>query len=233
MSGNEAVTTSYYPQQYHDPRPSYNSSSPRRGGVYNSQSVDLDYNSNERPPIMITGSCSQQQRLSKHTSIDEFSPRGQPSDPSRLTHGAYGYPSASYASTSQHNTDRLGHLLPDKRNCSVCTVTNERYALDASSSKDHDNEDDLLIHANNNSLCMCVFDGHDGPRAVQFVKRYMKVNIFDTKSWIKLSEVDIQDEMESALAEFIKVTDSDFFKSIKQFIDEKLYLQSQIPKVIG
>ena len=70
-----------------------------------------------------------------------------------------------------------------------------------------------------------------GQELVKFVQKYMKGNIFDTKAWMKLSEFNCHEEIESALAEFIKVTEKDFFKNIKTYIDEKVYLQSQIPKV--
>ena len=167
----------------------------------------------------------QQQRLAENANI-----HGQPSDPS----GTYGHlPSANYGAVSQHsgNFTHWGYIIPDRRNVSVFSLQNECYRLDAPSYKDHDNEDEFLIYPNQYSLCMCVFDGHDGSRAVKFVQKYMKGNIFDTKSWMKLSEINHHEEMESALAEFIRVTDNDFFKNIRNYIDEKVYLQSQIPKV--
>lgn len=228
FESSKAVTTSY-PPYYHDSNtlvPSSNSVN--RTTPVKSKSVDLDCFSNQCPPIM---SSAQQQRLTKHTSFDQpgLSPHGQASDSSRNTD--------NYGSVKRNDSmTNSGHFwlycAPDKRNCSVFSLANERYKLDASSYKDHENEDDSLIFPNSNSLCMCVFDGHDGSRAVQYVRQYMKGNIFDTKSWMKLSEFNHHEEMESALAEFFRVTDKDFFKSIKQYIDEKIYLQSQIPKVI-
>ena len=229
---SEAVTSSDFPPQYDfkmmatGHNPSWHSN------------PDLDHVSKQRPPI---NSCAQQQRLTEYVSFNQpgLSPYGQPIDSSTYA-GAYGHSSqTSYGgiSTSQHHTGIMvtsshpGYILPDKRNCSVYSIQNERYRLDAPSYKDHDNEDESLIHANQHSLCMCVFDGHDGSRAVKFVRKYMKINIFDTKSWVTLSEYNHHEEMESALAEFIKVTEKDFFKFIKNYIDEKVYLQSQIPKV--
>ena len=228
MSGNsDAVTTSYRSLPHpHDPNTLASTfhSAPSRTMLTQSHSVDIDGYSNRRPPMM----CSQQQRLA---SFDEsILPRGQP--PESLHHPrAHRYSELSHVSTGQRGTSHAGNL-PSKKNCSVSSLHNERYALDAPSTKDHENEDEFLIHANYRSLCLCCFDGHDGPRAVKFVKRYMKANIFDTKSWIDISEKDNHEEIECALAEFIKVTDADFFKNIKQFIEEKVYLQSQIPKVI-
>lgn len=238
----DAVTTSYHP---HDSNTlgNNNFSNSRRTTPVHSQSVDLSYyDSNQRPPIMVTGSCAQQhERLAKHASFEQpgLSPCGEQSrytDTSR--HDTYSYLSRArhaHTSTTQRHTDMvtdyyLGDLL-DKRNCSVYSLQNERYKLDAPSFKDHENEDDFLIYANNKSLCMCVFDGHDGSRGVKFVQKYMKGNIFDTKSWMMLSEINNHEEIESALAEFIKVTDKDFFKNIKNFIDEKVFLQAQIPRV--
>lgn len=229
----DAVTTSYYPP--HDSSALADSHNSRPFNPVHSQSVDqVYYDSNQRPPIM--SSCAQQERLANHGSFDQsgLSPRGQPSEPVRVT-DTYGHLARvgyDAASMSQRSTSgHPGHLSLDKRNCSVFSLQNERYKLDAPSYKDHDNEDDFLIHSNNNSLCLCVFDGHDGSKAVKFVQKYMKANIFGTKSWVTLSEFNRHEEIESALAEFIKVTDKDFFKNIRGFIDEKLYLQSQIPKV--
>ena len=237
MSGHsEAVTSSDLPPHYHDPNAmstSYNSTSYRTN-------PSLGYGSNQRPPIAVR-SCAQQQRLAEYANFNQpgLLPHEKPIDSSTYA-GAYGHSSrTSYGgiSTSQHHTDIMitsthpGYILPDKSKCSVCSLPNERYRLDAPPYKEHDNEDDFLIYANQHSLCMCVFDGHDGSRAVKFVRKYMKGNIFDTKSWMTLSKFNHHEEMESALAEFIKVTEKDFFKSVRNYIDEKVYLQSQIPKV--
>ena len=240
---SDAVTTSYHPHDSNTLGGSTdftNSNSLRRTLPVYSQSVDLTYYDSNQRPLTMPGSCAQQQRLTKFASFDQpgLSPHGQLSETSGYT-GAYGYPSRArhgHMSTTQRHTDSmatssyLGEML-DKRYCSVFSLQNERYRLDAPSFKDHDNEDEFLIFPNSNSLCMCVFDGHDGSRAVKFVQKYMKGNIFDTRSWMKLLEVNDHKEIESALAEFIKVTDKDFFKNIKNFIDEKIYLQSQIPRV--
>ena len=243
----EAVTTSYHPRGHHlhgsnTLADSFNNPLSRATPVQ-SQSVDFDYNLNRSTPMVLTGGCGQQDRLIKHASFDNsgLSPYGQHNEPARFA-SSYGHSSRSRhgpTNTSPRNTGNVGSMAgyselfaPDKRNCSVCTVANERYQLDAKSLKDHENEDDFMIYVNNYSLVMCVFDGHDGARAVKFAMKYMKGNIFDTKSWMKLSENNMPEEIETVLPEFIKITDADFFKSIQHFIDEKLYLQSQIPKVI-
>ena len=123
-----------------------------------------------------------------------------------------------------------GHI-PDKRNISVATLHNERYVLDAASIKEHENEDDFLIHPNPYNLCLCVFDGHDGQNAVRFTSKYLKTRVFDTRSWVEISKTDQQNVMESALVEFIRVTDADFFKDINHYIAEKRRIQLQIPPV--
>lgn len=240
----DAVTTSCLPGSLiHESNTFINTRNSSRSGPVYSQSRDFDYNPNRRAPM--SGSCSQQERLSKHASFDDsgLPPDGQPTDPSRHT-GAYGHSSGTRhgpVSTSPRNTGMIVHehnpgyfrFVPNKKNCSVGSIPNERYKLDDQSLKEHENEDDFLIYANVNSLCLCVFDGHDGLRGVKFVRKYMKANIFDTNSWTKLSEFDRREEIETALVEFIKVTDADFFKNIRHFIDEKLYVQSQIPKVMN
>ena len=237
FENTDAVTTSCYHPHNSNLVDSTDFNSTKRTIPVHSQSVDQPYyNSNQRAPIMITGSCGQQQRLTKHASFEQpgLSPHGQPLHPSRYSDfGNSSRVQHSHVSSSYRNADSVvtfGDLL-DKRNCSVFSLQNERYKLDASSLREHENEDEFLIYSNNKSLCMCVFDGHDGSRAAKFAHKYIKGNIFDTKSWKNLLDFNDHREIESALAEFIKVTDKDFFKNIKIYIDEKLYLQSQIPRV--
>ena len=237
FENSEAVTTSYHPHNSNlVDNNDFNIT--RKTIPVHSQSVDHSYyDSNKRAPIMMTRSCGQQHmQLTKHASFEQpvLSPHGQPPDPSRCTDfGNSSRAQHSHASSSRRIADSMvtfGDLL-DKRNCSVFSLHNERYQLDQPSLIEHENEDEFLIYSNNKSLCMCVFDGHDGSRAVKFALKYIKGNIFDTKSWKSLLEVNDHKEIESALAEFINVTDNDFFKSIKIYIDEKLHLQSQIPRV--
>jgi len=123
-------------------------------------------------------------------------------------------------------------LLPNKKNTSVYSVVNERYVLDKVSIRDHENEDEFLVHSNDFSVCLCVMDGHDGQNAVKYVREYLWKKVFSTRSWLKVSQVDNPDHIKTALVEFIKVIDADFFRSISTFINEKVHLQSQIPKVI-
>ena len=230
MSGDSGAVTTCYPSQYPPLDTTSSNLSSRTDPAYS----ESPYVSNQRSPIMMAGSCSLQQRISTQPGGFEgpaagLSPHGQRYDSPRYS-DFNRYPSTNMSTSHNTTSGHSGHL-PNKGNCSVFSIPNERYALDASSSRDHENEDEFLIHHNNHSLCMCVFDGHDGLRGVKFVKKYMTLRVFETKSWISLSKLDRREEMEGALAEFIKVTDADFFRNIKHFIDEKLYLQSQIPKV--
>jgi len=123
-------------------------------------------------------------------------------------------------------------ILPNKKNTSVCSVENERYVLDKASIRDHENEDEFLVHSNDFSVCLCVMDGHDGQNAVKYVREYLWKKVFSTRSWLKVSQEDNADQIKTALVEFVKVIDADFFRSIGAFIHEKVRLQSQIPKVI-
>jgi len=125
-----------------------------------------------------------------------------------------------------------GEVLPNKKNTSVYSVANERYVLDKPSIRDHENEDEFLVHSNNFSVCLSVMDGHDGLNAVKYVREYLWKKVFSTNSWLKVSQVDNPDQIKIALIEFIKVIDADFFRSISAFIHEKVQLQLQIPKVI-
>lgn len=110
---------------------------------------------------------------------------------------------------------------------------NERYALDAPSSKDHDNEDDILECSNNFSACLCVFDGHDGILPTKFVKKYLNGWVFGKDSWHHLiASSDNPRQIENALIQCFSDTEENFFKSIDPFIFEKRQLQSRIPEVI-
>lgn len=120
---------------------------------------------------------------------------------------------------------------PDKRNVSVGSVQNERYSLGAQPTNDHDNEDEFIVHANKYSLCMCVFDGHDGPNTVKFLKKYMEKQIFGKQQWDTKTEFGKSEEIETALATYIQMADETFFKSIDPFTTERQKLQSEIPKV--
>ena len=79
---------------------------------------------------------------------------------------------------------------------------------------------------------MCVFDGHDGSRAVQFVKKYMNQQIFGKSAWNDIIKPPNKPEkIEAALTNCIIKSDEIFFKSIEPFTSERKKLQSKIPKV--
>ena len=121
--------------------------------------------------------------------------------------------------------------VPNKRNASFGSVPNERYCLGSKPSSDHDNEDEYMFHSNKYSLCLCVFDGHDGSRTIQFVKRYMNRHVFGKPRWDDITKSDKPKKIEAALANYIQESDNIFFKSIEPFTTERQKLQSKIPKV--
>ena len=67
---------------------------------------------------------------------------------------------------------------PNKRNVSVGSVQNEQYSLGTEPFHDHENEDEFIVHYNQCSLCLCVFDSHDASQAVKSVKKYMEKQVF-------------------------------------------------------
>ena len=104
------------------------------------------------------------------------------------------------------------------------SIPNERYALDAPSSHDHDNEDEYLVDksSDSSSIYLCVLDGHDGRNAVEFVKKYLQNNLLAVSQSVSPMET-IQD--------CVKNADAEFFKSIDEYIVKKLAIQAVIPKV--
>ena len=120
----------------------------------------------------------------------------------------------------------------DKNNVSVGSMENERYSLEAQSCSDHDNEDEFMVHSDEYSLCMCVFDGHDGSHAVKFMKKYMNEQVFSKPMWNDITKSSKPEKIEAGLANYIEKADDIFFKNIDSFITKRQELQSKIPKVI-
>ena len=120
---------------------------------------------------------------------------------------------------------------PDTRNVSDGSVVNERYSLGTQPLSDHDNEDEFIVHSNEYSLCMCVFDGHDGSHAVKYMRKYMNKQVFSKPMWNDITKSSKPEKIEAALANYIQKADDNFFKSIEPFITERQKLQSKIPKV--
>ena len=121
--------------------------------------------------------------------------------------------------------------VPSKRNASFGSIENERYSLGSQPSSDHDNEDEYMFHSNKCSLCICVFDGHDGSRAVKFAKKYMNQQVFGKPAWDDVTKSNKPKKIEAALGNYIHKSDEIFFQSIEPFTSERLKLQSKIPKV--
>ena len=121
--------------------------------------------------------------------------------------------------------------VPNKRNASFGSVPNERYCLGSKPSSDHDNEDEYMFHSNEYSLCLCVFDGHDGSHAVKFVKKYMNEHVFHKPAWNDITRSNRPEKIEAALTNYIQTSDDVYFKSIDPFTTERQKLQSKIPKV--
>ena len=112
------------------------------------------------------------------------------------------------------------------RNCSVSSLTNARYHLDAIPMSDHPNEDRHFSLDGGTYQVFGVFDGHDGPRAAGFASNYM-MELFNSSSWKRIHNSDVP----IALREFFTAADKDFFLSIKSSTDEKERLQAMIPPV--
>ena len=87
------------------------------------------------------------------------------------------------------------------------------------------------MYSNRYSLCLCVFDGHDGSLAVKFVKRYVNKHVFGKPAWNDITKSNKPEKIEAALANYIQKSDEMFFKTIEPFITERQKLQSKIPKV--
>ena len=120
---------------------------------------------------------------------------------------------------------------PDRRDVSESSMQNERYSLGTQPCSDHDNEDEYIVYSNKHSLCMCVFDGHDGSRTVKFMKKYMNDHVFSKPMWSDISKSSKPEKIEAALENYIQEADHKFFQSIEPFIRERQEIQSKMPKV--
>ena len=132
---------------------------------------------------------------------------------------------------SEHSKPHPLASPPHRRDVSESSIKNERYSLGTQPCSDHDNEDEYIVHSNKYSLCMCVFDGHDGSRTVKFMKRYMDEHVFSKPMWTDITKSSKPEKIEAALASYIQEADKNFFKSIEPFIRERQKVQSKIPKV--
>ena len=114
-------------------------------------------------------------------------------------------------------------------NCSLGTVENVRYSLEEDSRADHSNEDRFFALEKRTFKVFAVFDGHDGERAAGFASSYMR-ELFNSGSW----EGAVRQGGEiiaTALEQFFKATETQFFRSIQSTISEVQALKAAIPAV--
>lgn len=114
-------------------------------------------------------------------------------------------------------------------NTSTSTLENARYSLESGSKPDHQNEDRYFAMETRTFKAFAVFDGHDGERAVGFASSYLRQLFYNT-SWER-AVANGGEIVPKALEEFFKATDKEFFKSIRNVIDEVQTLKAAIPPV--
>ncbi len=114
-------------------------------------------------------------------------------------------------------------------NTSSSTLENARYSLETGSKPDHQNEDRYFALETRTFKAFAVLDGHDGERAVGFASSYLRELFYNT-SWER-AVANGGEIVPKALEEFFKATDREFFKSIRNVIDEVQTLKAAIPPV--
>ena len=111
---------------------------------------------------------------------------------------------------------------------SAASLINARYEMGKEPSSYHDMEDRYFVENNEpHAMVFCVFDGHDGPNAVNFVSKKLK-HIFRSKSWrtiISVLTVERNDTIVRALREFFMTVDKEYFDVRRDHIIEKQRLQ--------
>ena len=119
----------------------------------------------------------------------------------------------------------LSWLAPARR-ISEGTVENVRYHRDAAPVPDHKNEDVYFVIENERFYACAVCDGHDGASAATFavenIKYYIDSNL---ERWLQ------NDCVETKLKQCILLTDGNFFKQRRKYIEEKRRIKVQIPDV--
>ena len=105
---------------------------------------------------------------------------------------------------------------------SYYTVENVRYHPGEPPSVEHSNEDRYFVapKASNRYQVVALFDGHDGPRAVDHVCKYVGNRLNTTRS-----------KSVNALRKVFLETESKFFESIGVYVKEKQALEAVIPLV--
>ena len=114
-------------------------------------------------------------------------------------------------------------------NTSLSTLENARYSLESGAKSDHPNEDRHFALEMRTFKAFAVFDGHDGERAVGFASSYLR-ELFYNLSWER-AIASGGEIVPKALEEFFKATEKEFFKSIRQYINEVQSLKAAIPPV--
>ena len=105
---------------------------------------------------------------------------------------------------------------------SVCTFENVRYRLGESPHAEHVNEDRWFDVRGGRCQVMALFDGHDGPRAMDHVCRYVGEQVEKRKG---------SDMRLATLRDMFIETDSNFFGNISAYTEEKQTLEAVIPPV--
>eukprot|EP00731_Ephydatia_muelleri_P028856 Em0020g500a len=98
-------------------------------------------------------------------------------------------------------------------------VENVRYRLGEKPHVEHDNEDRWFeINSRRSYQVVALFDGHDGPLAVDHVREYVNSRLKGTRS-VTLT----------TLQGLFVETESNFFDSIRAYVEERQRLQNTIP----
>ncbi len=144
-------------------------------------------------------------------------------------------PSTSRGALSPRSKTAISHddwtpsIARVPSNLSSATLENGRYHVDGIATSDHSNEDRNFSLDGGDFEAFAVFDGHDGPRAAGFASNFL-MELFTSPSW-KSVVASKPENITHALREFFKLTESEFFKSIRPIIEEKKALQAVIPSV--
>ena len=107
---------------------------------------------------------------------------------------------------------------------SEATLGNARYERGGHARPDHENEDRCFSTHDGKFAAFAVFDGHDGPIAVDCAHReFLRlIGVLNGRT---------KDGINGALSQCFDSVESTFFKSIQEHISEKDSLQARIPRV--
>ena len=105
------------------------------------------------------------------------------------------------------------------------TQENARYHLGGKASSEHQNEDRYFTTHEEKFNAFAVFDGHDGPTAANYARGQFQRLVMGIVNNYP------EDQISAQLKECFAVVESNFFKTIQVYIDEKRNLQKVIPPV--